>query len=155
MIVEATPEDHAGLLLSRAPRAYHTPDTPIAPVDVLGMLAGIAAQVRETFSPASWLIVEGEEVVGLCSIKSPPRAGVIDIGYGIAPSRQNRGIAGRAIGELVAWARNAPEVTAVMAETGIANLPSQRVLARNGFSRVGERLDDEDGLLICWRCSAG
>lgn len=116
------------------------------------MLADVAARVRESFSPASWLIVDNAEVVGLCSITRPPTNGSVDIGYGVAPSRQNRGLAGQAIGEIVAWARNAPHVSAITAETSPANLPSQRVLHRNGFSKIGERHDDEDGLVICWRC---
>ena len=117
------------------------------------MLAGVAARVGESFSPASWLIVEDGEVVGMCSVTRPPSEGVIDIGYGIAPTRQNRGCASRAIGDIVAWARTSPDVRAITAETGIANVASQRVLERNGFVRVGERVDDEDGPLICWRCS--
>ena len=117
------------------------------------MLAEVAERVRETFSPASWLIVEDGEVVGMCSITRPPSGGVIDIGYGIAPTRQNCGFASGAIGDIVAWARTAPNVQAITAETSVANLASQRVLERNGFVRVGERVDDEDGPLICWRCS--
>jgi RimJ/RimL family protein N-acetyltransferase len=45
-------------------------------------------------------------------------------------------------------------VTALTAETSTSNEPSQRVLVRNGFVQVGERIDDEDGRLICWRCPA-
>ena len=39
----------------------------------------------------------------------------------------------------------------VNAETSIDNIASQRVLERNGFARVGERVDEEDGPLYCWR----
>jgi len=116
------------------------------------MLADLAEVVRESFSPAAWLIVEDNEVVGLCSVKAPPSGGVIDIGYGVAPTRQNRGIAGRAIGEIVAWARKVPQVRAVTAETTPANFASQRVLERNGFVKVGKRVDEEDGPVLCWRC---
>lgn len=153
MIVETTSEDYASLCLGRAPRQFDNADSPIAPVEVLQMLADVAARVREKFAPASWLIVENEEVVGMCSVTRPPSNGVIDIGYGIAPTRQNRGFAGRAIGDIAAWARTSPDVRAITAETSIANIASQRVLERNGFVRVGERVDEEDGPLICWRCS--
>ena len=152
MIVETTSEDYTSLLLGRAPRHFKLADTPIASTAVFHMLANIAAQVRESFSPASWLIIHDNEVVGLCSVTRPPRDGVIDIGYGIAPSRQNRGIARRAIGDIAAWARTDPRVTAITAETSLANVASQRVLAGNGFVEIAERLDDEDGPLICWRC---
>ena len=153
MIVETTCEDYASLLLGVAPRGFRLADTPIAPEAVLAMLAEVAATVGRRFSPASWLIVDGNEVVGLCSVTRPPDGGIIDIGYGIAPSRQNRGIAGRAIGDIVTWASGTAQVRAITAETAVANLPSQRVLLRNGFISVGERIDDEDGPLICWRRS--
>ncbi|HWV61907.1 MAG TPA: hypothetical protein VN034_14685, partial [Sphingopyxis sp.] len=55
------------------------------------------------------------------------------------------------IGEIVAWATGEPAVEAITAETSVANLPSERVLLRNGFGKVGERLDEQDGPLNCWR----
>jgi len=152
MIVQTTSEDYASLLRGYAPRSFQLADTPIAPLPVLQMLADVAATVRQSFAPASWLIVEANEIVGLCSVTRPPSEGVIDIGYGIAASRQGRGFAGHAIAEIVAWARQTSGVTALTAETSPSNEPSQRVLARNGFAQVGERIDDEDGQLICWRC---
>lgn len=154
MILETTSEDYASLLRGCPPRSFDLADTPIAPPPVLQMLAEVAATVRETFTPASWLIIEANEVVGLCSVTRPPCNGVIDIGYGVAPSRQGRGFAGRAVADIVAWARQTVDVTALTAETSKSNERSQRVLARNGFVQVGERVDDEDGHLICWRCSA-
>jgi RimJ/RimL family protein N-acetyltransferase len=153
MIVESNGEDYASLLRGCAPRTFKLADTAIAPPEVLQMLANVATKVRAAFSPASWLILEGDEVVGLCSVTRPPADGVIDIGYGIAPSRQQRGIAGRAVAEVVSWAKLMPNVVALTAETSMTNVPSQRVLERNGFLKIGERIDEEDGRLICWRCS--
>lgn len=152
MILETTKDDYARLILGQAPRHFDLPDTPIAPPEILEMLAGVAARVWAVSSPASWLIVENNEVVGLCSITRPPEQGVLDIGYGVASSRQGRGSAGRAIGEIVAWAKGSADVTAITADTSTTNLASQRVLERNGFVRMGERIDKEDGPLICWRC---
>jgi len=152
MIVESTAADYAALLTNCAPRGYQLADSAIAPPEVIEMLANVAATVREHFTPASWLIVEDDEIVGLCSITRPPVEGVIDIGYGVAPSRQGRGAATRAIRDIVAWASTQPEVAGITAETSISNPASQRVLAANGFSRIGERLDEEDGQLICWHC---
>lgn len=152
MIVETTSEDYASLLRGSPPRSFTLPDTPIASTPVLQMLADVAASVWQTFAPASWLIVNAGEVVGLCSVTSPPHNGVIDIGYGIAPSRRGLGFAGLAVGEIVAWARQTPGVAALTAETSPDNAPSQKVLARNGFIQVGKRVDEEDGPLLCWRC---
>ena len=151
MIIETQVTDFAALIEMRAPHGLVLADTPIAPVAVLQMLALLDAQIRQSFAPSSWLIVDGLEIVGLCSITSVSAQGSIDIGYGIAPSRQGRGLASAAIAALVDWARSAPAVTAITADTGVDNVASRQVLVRNGFVRIGERIDDEDGALICWR----
>jgi RimJ/RimL family protein N-acetyltransferase len=153
MILKTHEDDYARLLLGQAPRDLRLADTPIAPPEVLAMLVDLVRRVGADFSPAAWLIVESGEAVGLCSITKPPRNGVVEIGYGVAPSRQGRGSAGRAIGEIVRWAGTDPRVAALSAETSTTNLASQAVLTRNGFLPVGERVDDEDGPLIVWRCS--
>lgn len=153
MIIETNTADYASLLRGDAPRDFTLADTPIAPAPVLEMLKDVAAQVGEGFSPASWLVVEDGEVVGLCSITRPPEHGVLDIGYGISPSRQGRGCASRAVREVVAWALGRRDVAAITAETSPANLASQRVLERNGFLTTGTRIDEEDGPLVCWRRS--
>ena len=126
------------------------PDEPLESAEVLEMLRGLANSIRPTFAPASWLIVEGGEIVGLCSVIKLPTDAAIDIGYGIAPSCRGRGAASRAVGALLDWARSVERVLAVRAETWVDNPASQRVLERNGFARTGRRLDPEDGELICW-----
>lgn len=152
MILETTEQDYATLIAGRAPRDLRLADTPIASSDVLDMLDDVAAEVRQTFSPASWLIVSDGELVGLCSVTRPPQNGVVDIGYGIAPSRQGRGHAGAAVRDIVRWAEANPAVRAITADTSPDNIASQRVLERAGFVRTGTRWDDEDGRLVTWRC---
>src|SRR5579862_3209407 len=81
----------------------------------------------------SWLMVVDDEVVGLCSYKTPPTAeGLVEIGYGIAPQRRRLGYATQAAGLLIEAARNDERVRALTAETALANLASQRVLEING-----------------------
>lgn len=155
MIVEAFSQDYVSLLLGDAPKGLRLADTPIAAFDVLRTLADLTSEVGEVFLPASWLIVHEGEIVGLCAITQPPETGSIDIGYGVAPSRQNRGIAGTAIGEIVAWAKADERVRALTAETTFENLASRRVLARNGFCEVGSHIDEDDGPVIRWRCPTG
>ncbi len=120
--------------------------------EVLAMLRDLARSVAGEFAPSAWMMVEGSEVVGLCSVVRLDVANrSIDIGYGIAASRRERSIAGRAIAEIVRWARSDPRVDAVTADTSVDYIASQRVLERNGFERVGTRIDPEDGPMICWR----
>jgi RimJ/RimL family protein N-acetyltransferase len=155
MIIEARDEDFAALLAGAPPRALRLPEGSIESEDVLGMLRRMANRVRADFAPAAWMIVELDEVVGLCSIKALPAPGVIDIGYGVAPSRRNQGVATRGVADVLDWAQADARISAVHAETSIHNTPSQRVLERNGFHQIGARTDADDGDLLCWRRSLG
>jgi RimJ/RimL family protein N-acetyltransferase len=152
MILEATANDFASILRGEAPRDLClVSDSAIAPLEVLQMLSDLASRVRSKFAPSAWMMVEDGELVGLCSIERMPSDGEIHLGYGVAPTKQGQGVARRAIKEIVNWAKSDPRVTRLSAETNVNNLPSQRVLERNGFVTVGTRTDDEDGELICWQ----
>jgi RimJ/RimL family protein N-acetyltransferase len=152
MIVEATDDSFAALIGGAAPSGFQIPEGGVEASEVLQMLQGLARSIRQQISPASWLIVADGEIVGLCSIiKAFPTPGTIEIGYGLAQSRRGRGHAAAAIAELLDWARSEPGIAAVTADTAADNLASQRVLDRNGFIRIGGRIDAEDGPLICWR----
>lgn len=76
--------------------------------------------------------------------------GDIEIGYGINPTYWGRGYASEAVAALVAFLLAQPTVRRVLAETRTDNAGSMRVLEKNGFSRIGERVDDEDGPLFIW-----
>jgi RimJ/RimL family protein N-acetyltransferase len=150
-IREARADHFDRLLADEAPEPGVTlPPSRIAPPEVLAMLADLAASIRPAFSPAAWMILDGDRLVGLCSLNKIPEEGVLTIGYGVAPSEQGRGAASGAIAVLLEWSRSDPRVSAVVAESNKANIPSQRVLERNGFTVTGERVDEEDGDLLCW-----
>jgi RimJ/RimL family protein N-acetyltransferase len=121
-------------------------DTP----EVMGIVAAMAAGVREGFSGESaWLVVANGEVVGLISYKVPPANGAADIGYGIGATRRRRGHATAAVRALAAHAR-AAGLARLTAETARDNRGSRRALEANGFVAHGERDDPEDGRVICW-----
>lgn len=153
MLAEATAAHFAALLRNQPPEGLTLCDSPLAPPPVLAMLAQLADSIRPAFAPAAWMIVEADEVVGLLSPTRPldARDRSLHIGYGVAPTRQGRGVATRAVADLVAWARADERVLALTAETAVDNPASQAVLSRNGFQAVGERVDDEDGPVIAWR----
>jgi RimJ/RimL family protein N-acetyltransferase len=136
----ATDEDFRWLLAERAPTRPLQVAPDLAPPEVLEIIRGL---------PVNWLIVVADELVGIIGIKSDS-IDEVEIGYGVATSRQKRGHATSAVAALLP-VLNARAVRVVNAETSVDNLASQRVLERNGFTRVGERVDDEDGPLYCWR----
>ncbi|MGE7139312.1 GNAT family N-acetyltransferase [Luteibacter sp. NPDC031894] len=151
MIIQANAADFAALLSSRAPRGLRlVPDSVIAPLEVLQMLGDLAARIALSFEPSAWLVVENDEVVGLCSAVRVPTDGELHIGYGVAPSRQGGGAATGAIASLVAWARMDRRVERITANTAVDNIPSQKVLERNCFGRIGNDIDPDDGPVICW-----
>jgi RimJ/RimL family protein N-acetyltransferase len=116
------------------------------------MLRRLVARLHDAGSEGHWLILNGDEVVGLCGYKSPPDdMRTVEIGYGIAPERRQKGYATKAISLLLKEARADHAVDKVLAETAVANPASRTVLERNGFTHVGIRQDAEDGLLDLWR----
>ncbi len=152
MIVSATSADFLELLEGRAPAPWRlVADSELAPAEVLRMLADLADSIRPDFDPAAWMIIEDGEVVGLLSLVRPYAEREICIGYGVAPSRRNRGATREAVASVLEWARGDERVERVIAETGLDNVPSQRVLERNGFAKIGSRVDAEDGDLLIWQ----
>lgn len=150
-LIEATDADFLELMEGRAPRGLRLPSEGIEQIEVLSMLRDLANTIRVLFKPAAWMMVEAGEVVGLCSIVKPPSDAGLDIGYGVSPGRRRSGLASAAVGKLLTWGRADDRVLCIRAETSVRNIPSQRVLECNGFERICERVDQEDGELICWR----
>ena len=77
--------------------------------------------------------------------------GVVEIGYGVDKAFRGRGLATEAVGALVDWGREREDVGAIFAETLTANLPSRRVLEKNGFQRCGESTDALFWRVDVWR----
>lgn len=127
----------------------------VASMEVIDILHRVHRLLREDHGFGQYLIVCGEEVGGLCGYKHAPSDGEVEVGYGVAPSRQGRGLATQAIAELIQLARSDPTVASLRAETTPTNAASIRVLERNGFAKVGERMDAEDGRLFLWRLELG
>jgi len=151
-LLAATPDHFASMIAGEAlGDGTALAATPVAGAEVLAMLAGLAEAIAEQLSPSAWLMISDDEVVGLLSVTAFVDGDVVQIGYGVAPCAQGRGHARSAVAALLEWARGNGRVSAVVAETSVDNIASQRVLERNGFARTGERLDEEDGLLFCWR----
>lgn len=146
MLIPASAHDVRALL-----SCTHTAENAVAPPEVIALLADLTAAIEPQFAPAAWRIVVAARTVGLLSLTCTPQAGVLTLGYGIAPAHQGRGLAGAALAEFVQWAWTEPRIHVLKAETAVDNLPSQAVLRRNGFCVAGQRMDAEDGALLCWQ----
>jgi RimJ/RimL family protein N-acetyltransferase len=89
--------------------------------------------------------------IGECGYKGPPDAQrVVEIAYGVKPDCQGRGYATEAAGALVDLAFRSDRVEVVRAHTLPGNGASARVLAKCGFERVGDVIDEEDGMVSRW-----
>ena len=110
-------------------------------------LAGRAVFPTEAVPWGLFVIVEqssGLSVGGIGFKGAPNERREVEIGYGVCPSYQGRGVASEALVALCAFARG--RVDAVVAETDRDNVASQRVLEKCGF-----RLEGEDHDLLRWR----
>lgn len=98
------------------------------------------------------LIIVNRRIVGMSGFKSPPALnGVVEIGYGIAPSQQRRGFATEAVKLLLEEAFSRSEIQMVIAHTDLSNRASQTVLEKNGFSKEGSKVDPEEGEVWIWQ----
>ena len=111
----------------------------------------IAQRLHAEQCTYSWAMLSGNERVGLCGFKTPPRSGEVEMGYGVWPKHQRRGHATRAVARALEIARRDPRIRFVTAQTVISNTASQRVLEANGFERAGIRNDPDDGELLLWK----
>ena len=90
-------------------------------------------------------------VIGLCGFTGPPSSdGAVEIAYGIAPGYQNRGHAGEAAQELIAYAFADERVRTVCAHTLPQDSASTRVLTKCGFALIGEVTHGDDGVVWRW-----
>src|SRR5687768_16584537 len=98
------------------------------------------------------LFVAGDppELVGWGGFKGPPRDGVVEVGYEIAESRRERGLATAATRAMLAEAFADERVTAVIAHTLPERNASNRVLEKAGFRFEGEAQEDDE---VVWRFS--
>jgi ribosomal-protein-alanine N-acetyltransferase len=108
-------------------------------------------QLRNDPSELPWLyraavLRETGDVVGRCGFHARPDAdGMVELGYRVQPQWRRQGLATELATGMLAWAREQGARRCV-ASTVPDNLASQAVLAKLGFVRTGEWMDEVDGL---------
>ena len=114
-----------------------------------------ATRARLAADPASadwgsrlFVSCEPEELVGWGGFKGPPQDGVLELGYEIAESRRERGLATAATLALLDEAFASPQVAKVIAHTLAEHNASNRVLEKAGFRFDAEAQEGDEPV---WR----
>ena len=99
-----------------------------------------------------YLAVEQETslIVGTCAFKGTPRDGSVEIAYFTFPGFEGRGVGSGMAALLVSTAAESSVVTQVIAHTLPELNASGVILTRNGFTRTGDVIDPDDGLVWRW-----
>jgi RimJ/RimL family protein N-acetyltransferase len=113
------------------------------------VLDGVSADPASVaWGPRIFVATTPPTVVGWGGFKGPPDGGAVEIGYEIAPSLRNRGLATAAAAAMVDEAFADPSVTAVIAHTLAEPNASTRVLTKLGFRHEAGRAE---GDVETWR----
>ncbi len=118
------------------------------------------AQLRAATTADVWMhgfaVVhrESQSVIGTIGFKGPPNEeGMVEVAYGIVPIYQGQGYTTEAAAAAVSFAFSHRQVRLVCAHTLPSNAPSIGVLLKCGFTRIGEVIDPDDGLVVRWEYS--
>ena len=76
----------------------------------------------------------------------PDGRGMIEIGLGIVPEHQRQGLARELLVGMWSWVVDQPGVRVLRYTVSPTNTASQRLIAGFGFAKVGEQMDEVDGL---------
>lgn len=89
----------------------------------------------------------GRRVIGSVGFHGPPdESNRLEIGYSVDPAYRRHGFAREAIRTMFDWAHRTHGVDTFIASISPGNEPSLRLAAQFGFSKVGEQMDEIDGL---------
>jgi ribosomal-protein-alanine N-acetyltransferase len=104
----------------------------------------------------AWLALRDDEVIGHCGFHGPPdESGEVEIAYTVLPELRGRGLAGQLLDALIEWCVERDCVSSMRASISPDNTASLALVRRRGFERVGEQIDEEDGLEWIFRRALG
>jgi len=104
------------------------------------ILPNVADPQKNYLYSTLWTLISKRDnrMVGdLCFHGEPDPDGEVELGYGTYDEFQNKGFMTEAIGGILAWAQHQPEIKSIIANTDTTNIPSLRLLEKNGFTQVG------------------
>lgn len=116
------------------------------------MLDGCRKQPEQWVWYAIWVmqLTDGSNrIAGDLCFKGLSQKGCVEIGYGVQPEYEGRGLMTEAVIAMVRWALQQAGVCCVEAETEADNYASQRVLQKAGFIPNG--VMGEEGPRFVWK----
>jgi ribosomal-protein-alanine N-acetyltransferase len=135
------PEDGEELAaLYAANRDFLAPFEPVRPPKFFtaeGQRERLQRQLEGETHP--FAILDGDAIAGTINLFGIVRESIESgtIGYWVDVARNGRGLATGAVGEILDYAFEDLDLHRVEAATLVDNVPSQRVLEKNGFERIG------------------
>jgi ribosomal-protein-alanine N-acetyltransferase len=130
--------DEARALLDGERRDHWASDYPTdGDVEIAHFIAANPASWVGPYVPYKVVVLYSGLVIGGCGFFGPPDTdGLVEIGYGLAPSHRGMGFATESVQGLLTRAWQDPGVRTVFATTDADNAPSHAVLQRAGFRQV-------------------
>lgn len=115
------------------------------------MLAGCREKPEQRIWHTVWLmrLNSSNTIVGDLCFKGLNDSGSVEIGYGVKPDYEGKGLMTEAVTAMVRWASEQEGVSCVEAETESNNIASQRVLQKVGFLPNGVMGDE--GPRFVWK----
>jgi ribosomal-protein-alanine N-acetyltransferase len=86
------------------------------------------------------------QVVGHAGFHGRPEAGTVELGYTVFESFRGQGFAQEAVRASMRWAVGAHRVSRFVLSISPTNAASIALATKLGFARVGQRIDDVDGV---------
>ena len=105
------------------------------------ILPNVADKNKNYLFSTLWTLIlkaENKMVGDLCFIGEPNAAGEIEIGYGTYEPFRKKGLMTEAVAGMIKWAKEQPDVKAIIAGTDKTNPASFSVLQKNNFTKIGE-----------------
>lgn len=137
-------------------------------VNEQGLMQLRLAQLHQNPTLQPWLLRaiglrQTKQMVGFIGCHAAPDADYlrayapdgVEFGYTVFPEFRRQGYAREALLALMDWAQRTHQVPRFVVSISPQNVPSRRLAEGLGFRKVGEQMDEEDGLEEIFVCETG
>ena len=95
-----------------------------------------------------------KEIIGSAGFHDfPNQDGMIEIGFGIVPEKQNQGFGTELLHGMWTMICRRSDVKTLRYTVSPTNAPSLHIISKLGFALIGEQLDEEDGPELIYESS--